>query len=408
MSTQNTSPTRFMGLDVHKHYLVATGVDEQARQVYGPRRVEFSHLESWMSKDLTPTDAVVLEMTTNTWQLYDELVPHVQSVTVVHPPHVTLITQVMVMTDKIAALQLARLHAKGLLVGIWVPPQAVRNLRVLIAQRTKMTRLSTQAKNRLHACLHRHHLPPPQGSLFAPDQRSWWKALSLPASEHTIVLSDLETLEFAQKQITNLEAMLTTLASQEERLLSLVQLPGISLINGLTILAAIGDIARFPSAKKLVGYAGMGARVHDSGQTTHTGKITKTGRKELRAALTEAAQSAAQTHPHWQAELARLEPHLGYSKAIVAIGRKLLVAIWHVLSRGVPDRFAQPERVASKLLVVAYRLGKANRPAKLSAPAYVRQQLDRLGIGKDLTSISVGKNTPPRRLPPSSSCPSPG
>ncbi len=407
MSALNTSPNRYMGLDVHKHYLVATGVDAQARQVYGPRRVELSRLESWMSKELSPTDAVVVEMTTNTWQLYDDLLPHVHSVTVVHPPHVALITQSQVMTDKIAALVLARLHAKGLLVGIWVPPQAVRSLRVLIAQRRKMTRLSTQAKNRLHACLHRHHLPLPQGNPFAPHQRSWWLDLPLPEAERAIVASDFETLAFAQQQIAHLEATLTALGSRDERLVALVQLPGISLISGLTILAAIGDITRFPSAKKLVGYAGLGARVHDSGQTTHTGKITKTGRKELRTVLTEAAQAAAQTHPHWQTELARLEPRLGYNKAITAIARKLLVAVWYVLHQGAPDRFAQPERVALKMLLLAYRLGKANRPARLRTSAWVRQQLDHLGIGQELTHIPLGKNKASMPLPPTA-CPSPG
>ncbi len=408
MPTQKATPLRYIGLDVHKHYLVATGVDVQARPVYGPHRVELSRLESWMNKELSSTDAVVLEMTTNTWQLYDELLPHVHSVTVVHPPHVALITQAMVMTDKIAALTLARLHAKGLLVGIWVPPQAVRSLRVLIAQRRKMTRLSTQAKNRLHACLHRHHIPLPEGNPFAPHQLSWWLALPLPEAERAILLSDFETLTFAQQQIAHLEATLTVLASQDQRLVALVQLPGISLISGLTLLAAIGDIARFPAAKKLVGYAGLGARIHDSGQTTHTGKITKTGRKELRTVLIEAAQAAAHTHPHWKAELARLEPRLGYNKAITAIARKLLVAVWYILSQTLPDRFVQPEQVAHKLLLLAYYLGKANRPAKLSAAAWVRQQLDRLGIGQDLTHIPLGKNKSPLPLPPSALCPSPG
>jgi hypothetical protein len=57
-----------------------------------------------------------------------------------------LITRAQVMTDKIAAAHLARLHAKGLLVGIWVPPQEVRDRRAIVAQRNKMTRLATQAK----------------------------------------------------------------------------------------------------------------------------------------------------------------------------------------------------------------------------------------------------------------------
>jgi transposase len=73
-----------------------------------------------------------------------------------HPPHVALITRSQVMTDKIAASILTRLLAKGLLVGIWVPPQEIRELRGLVAQRQKMTRLATQAKNRLHAVIQRH------------------------------------------------------------------------------------------------------------------------------------------------------------------------------------------------------------------------------------------------------------
>jgi hypothetical protein len=84
---------RYIGLDVHKHYLIAFGVDEKLEVVMPARRVELANLEAWMKKILTRRDEVVLEMTTNTWQLYDELVEYVGSVTVVHPPHVALITR---------------------------------------------------------------------------------------------------------------------------------------------------------------------------------------------------------------------------------------------------------------------------------------------------------------------------
>jgi transposase len=50
----------------------------------------------------------------------------------------------------------------------------------------------------------------------------------------------------------------------------------------MTLLAAIGDITRFENARKLVGYSGLGAGVHASGQTHHSGRITKQGRAELR------------------------------------------------------------------------------------------------------------------------------
>jgi transposase len=174
MSQKEESSTRFVGLDVHKHYLVAAAVDADQNEVMPPRRVPLTYLDEWMAKALTPQDAVVLEMTTNTFQLYDELLPHVQSVTVVHPPHVALITRAQVMTDKIAARTLARLHAAGLLPAVWVPPAEVRDHRALVAQRSKMMRLATQARNRLHAVLHRHHLLPPGGDLFTPcPSRPW-------------------------------------------------------------------------------------------------------------------------------------------------------------------------------------------------------------------------------------------
>ncbi len=172
-TTIRTSSTRFIGLDVHKHYLVAIGVDDDLNQILGPQRVQLSHLDSWVRKTLTPQDVVILEMSTNAFQLYDDLSPHVHSVTLVHPPEVKLITRAQVMTDKKAALILARLHAKGLLSSVWVPPLEVRDRRALVAHRAKMVRLSTQAKNRLHSILHRHHLPPPEGDLFSARQHDW-------------------------------------------------------------------------------------------------------------------------------------------------------------------------------------------------------------------------------------------
>lgn len=402
MLPEKPVPKRFVGLDVHKHYLLAYGVDEQLNPTLAPRRVSLVDLSAWVVQTLSAEDAVVLEMTTNTWEIFDELLPHVHSVTVVHPPHVALITRAQVMTDKIAAITLAKLHAKGLLVGIWVPPEAVREQRGLLAQRTKMTRLSTQAKNRLHAVLHRKRLFPPEGvDLFAPAQRDWWRSLPVSPAERSRITCDLDTLTFAQGQIATLEESLTVLAAQEERIPLLVQLPGVSLLTAQTILAAIGDIRRFPSAKKLVGYAGLGARIHDSGLTTRTGRITKAGRRDLRASMVEAAQTAANTHPYWQAELARLEPRLGRNKAIVALARKLLVAVWHVLTQQVADRHAEPERLARKFLQTAYALGQANRPKGQSAAAFARQQLDRLGIARNLTLVRWGAKKKPIPLPPS-------
>ncbi len=393
----SATPSRFIGLDIHKHYLVAIGVDALQEQVFGPHTVQLSRLDAWVKKYLTPDDALVMEMSTNSYELYDELVPYVHSVTLVHPPHVALIVRAQVKTDKKAALTLAQLHAAGLLPGIWVPPVEIRELRALVAHRMKMVRLSTQAKNRLHSTLHRHHIPLPDGEAFTEDQRQWWHNLPVSKLEQARVASDWETLAFAQGQIRHMENSLVDFATQDERVLYLLQLPGFGLVVTLTVLAAIGDIQRFPSADQLVGYAGLGTRVHDSGLTHHTGRITKAGRRDLRSALVQAARAAVMYNAKWQAELEKKEPRLGYQKAIVAIARKLLVAVWHVLTERTTDRFAEPEKVAAKLAVHASKLRRERRQDGQSVAEYVGQQLERLGL--QVQSFRLGSRTvvlPPR------------
>jgi len=88
--------------------------------------VNWQHFEGWAEKQLRASDAVVVEMTINTYQVYDYLIDKVQSVTVVHPPHVKLIVRAQVMNDRKAALALAQLHAARMLTGIWMPPLEVR------------------------------------------------------------------------------------------------------------------------------------------------------------------------------------------------------------------------------------------------------------------------------------------
>jgi transposase len=259
-----------------------------------------------------------------------------------------------------------------------------------VAQRKKMSGLATQAKNRLHAVLQRHHWLPPEGNPFHASQKKWWLALPMGPLEKVNVQSDLDTLQFAEKQLIQLTSMMTEIANQNEEVTRLLQLPGFGVVTAVTVWAAIGDIQRFEDAQHLVGYAGLGTKVHDSGMTSHSGRITKAGRRDLRVVLTEAAQVAANSHPHWKAELARLQPRLGRNKAIVAIARKLLVAAWYILAQHKTDRFAQPEAIAQKFLKFAYQIGKENRPAGQSAAQFVRQRLDGLQLGHELTSIAWG------------------
>lgn len=86
---------------------------------------------------------------------------------------------------------------------------------------------------------------------------------------------------------------------------------------------------------------------------------------------------------------------------IVAIARKLLITVWHVLTHGEVDRFATHEQVACSFFALAYKLQVKNLPDGMSALQFTRHHMDRLGIGQELTHIRLGSKTfklPPSRL----------
>lgn len=254
---------------------------------------------------------------------------------------------------------------------------------MLFSHRRRRVKVSTLVKNRLQSLLHRHHLAPPTGDVFSQTNREWWAELEVSATERLHVKHDLATLQQVEGQLAEVEAELNRLSTSEPRAAAmpyLVQLPGLGLIGALTVLAAIGDVTRFESAQKLVGYAGLGASVHDSGQTHRTGRITKTGRRDLRHVLVEAAWAAVEHHPYWKAEFARLSRRMAENKAVVAVARRLLVAIWHVLTEQA-DKHADEKMVATKLMRWSWELSDEQRGG-LSTRQFIRYHLMRLQLGK--------------------------
>jgi len=384
--------TRYIAIDIHKHYLMIGGIDAHKRIVLQPRKIELHRWREWAQANLLPTDAVVIEATTNAWVIYDLLVTLVGRAVVVHPAKVKLIAAARVKTDKVDVLTLAHLLRADMLPEVWVPPSHVRDLRALLSHRRRLVSLQTTAKNRLQSVLHRLNLRPPDGELFARKQREWWKSLELSTTERLRVDQDLATLEHIGPQIEEVDTELRRLSVSEhwaEQTPYLVQLPGIGLLTAMTILGAIGDVTRFGASKQLVGYAGLGAGVHDSGKSHRDKGITKQGRRDLRFVLIEAARVAVQTHPYWKREFARLAKRIGEHKAVVAIARKLLIVVWHVLMARSADRRADAEQVAFKLMVWAWKLTDEQRGG-LSSRQFIRANLMRLGLGAELTHITRG------------------
>ncbi|MBI4732002.1 MAG: IS110 family transposase [Chloroflexi bacterium] len=175
----------------------------------------------------------------------------------------------------------------------------------------------------------------------------------------------------------------------------MLQLSGFGVVLSMTVLSAIGDITRFESAKKLVGYSGLGAGVHDSGKEHIEKRITKSGRKEMRWAMVEAAWRAIRISPYWKEQYETyLRRMRRPNQAIVVIARKLLVAVWYVLTKEETDEHASEEDLAYKMLVLAWDMDESARLG-LTYKQFAKYALMKLGIETDITRF-VRKNVPRR------------
>jgi len=397
---QITSIHRFIASDIHKHYVMVGGQNRPREWTLRPRRVPMARFREWAEKNLQPEDAVVLETTGSVWDLYDIVAPLVGKAVVAHAGQVRQIAAARVKTDKEDVKRLITLLLADIVPEVWVPPRPVRELRARISFRWRLTKQITLSKNRLQSVVQRFNLQPPPGGLLTDKNRAWWQQQEFTDLTDFQVQCDLEIVAHLEAQKAALDQKLAELSNREPwatEIVYLMQMPGLGLILGMTVLGAIGDISRFAHPKKLVGYAGLGAGVHDSGEKHQEKSITKAGRKELRWALVEAAWVAVRSDPYWKAQYQRLKKRMHANKAIVAIARRLLVALWHILTKRAPYRHFDEERIAYKMLSWSWSL---NEPARqgLTRQQFAKYGLLRLGIGQDLERIERGGYS--RRLAP--------
>jgi transposase len=111
----------------------------------------------------------------------------------------------------------------------------------------------------------------------------------------------------------------------------LTQLPGVGPFTALVLLAEIGDITRFGSARKLASWAGLTPTVRGSDRTVRHGHISKQGSVWVRWTLCEAAQTAKR-HPDFAATYQAIARRRGKKIATTAIARKLLSRAYHLLT----------------------------------------------------------------------------
>ena len=286
--------------------------------------------------------ALVLEPVSQ-WYCYADYIELLGlAVKIANPNRVKAIASARIKTDSIDAGVLADLLRANMLPESYHAPKHVRDWKDEVRLRMSLVRLRVQVKNKIHALLWKQGIRPPY-ALFSKRGMSWLDAQALPETAAVALATYRETLALLDRQVKEAEDRMIADNKHREEVKLLITIPGISYLSALTIMAEIGDIARFPSAKKLMVYAGVVPSTYASGGKVRHGKIIKQGSSWLRYALVEAA--------HHQPRCTRrkglgeyyngIKERKGSKAAAVATARKLCAVIFRVLTDKRP--FVAPE-----------------------------------------------------------------
>jgi transposase len=198
-------------------------------------------------------------------------------------------------TDRRDSQNLAILHRSGDLTPVWVPDATHEAVRDLARARVDASMHLMRARQQLLAFLLRHGRTYKTGKHWTQRHRSWLAGQTFELRAHQIVFQDyVEAVWTAQQRrdtlIERLAEMMTSW-SLGPLVDALRGLRGIDLLSAATFVAATGDLSRFESPRRLMGYLGLVPSEHSSGGNIRRGGITKTGNREARRMLIEAAWS---------------------------------------------------------------------------------------------------------------------
>ena len=226
---------------------------------------------------------------------------------------------------------MAQLLRAGLLPEAWIAPPPVRQLRALLRHRVALVRLRTRLRNRIHAIVADYGHDRPRGGYWTGPGRGWLASLPLPAVSRELVEDDLGLIDALEAVIDRLDWEVHQRARSDPRVKVLTQLPGVGPFTALVILAEVGDVSRFGSARKLASWAGLTPTVRGSDRVAHYGHISKQGSVLLRWVLCEAAQTAKRS-PQFAATFQAIAARRGKKIATTAVARKLLTRAWRLLT----------------------------------------------------------------------------
>ncbi len=363
------------GLDVHKTWIYACiGItDAHSRTEYYEARFssfpkDLRRLSLWLQEHKCAE--VCMESAGKYWIPVFNALETTCKVTLAHPKYTK--PQKGNKTDRKDARWICDLFMCGMVKDSFIPPPAIRHLRDLIRYRLKLTNMLTSEKNRAQNCLTVSSLKLDDvfTDVFGKSARSITEyILKHPGEKFDVapfvdkrcktpidVIQDAVDGAISPEQAVKLRECLDhidELTAHRDRIekeinviaepfsasLTLIRtVPGMDKnpMTAITILSEIGsDMSVFPTSKHLVAWAGCCPRNDKSNKHVKSTRISQAG-SYLKPLLVQIANALIKSdkHPEFRERYRRIKSHRGHKKAIIAVCKMLLTAIWNILSTG--------------------------------------------------------------------------
>jgi transposase len=324
----------YVGIDLHRNRSQVAVLDQQGGELLSRRIVNDPHIFLELLHGLGDDVQVALEATYGWEWLADLLEEAGYELHLAHPLRTKAIAAARVKTDAVDARTLAHLLRTDLLPEAYIAPRELRDLRDLLRHRVALTRMRSALKQRVGAILAKHGIARPYSNLFGPGGSRFLAELELREGPRRRLDSLLALIAAFDHEIDTTTEEIEQRASEDAYVEVLCQIRGVGSYIAMLVIAEVGDVTRFPSARHLCAWAGLTPTVRSSDGKARLGHISGQGSPALRWALVEAAQHAPTGGGPLRQSYERIAKRRGKQVAKVAVARKILTLCYYGLRDG--------------------------------------------------------------------------
>ena len=323
-----------------------------------------SSLEKTYKKQVPKNAITVLESSTNAFSIHKRLHKIGYNAKILISDTLSGRSRADKVNDRSDARNLTIAYARGGTREVHVPTEYYQHLRDLFYGYNSAVTDTTRYSNRLWAFCSEHGLKLPKRTFTSKTETIKEELQAKNWSEEELLHLEImtENYKHASEQKKRYRRLIVKTVAHDKQMKQLMQILGVRYIVAFALVAFIEKVERFPTHKKLVAYIGLNPMLNESGKSKGSNRLSRFGRQDLKTLMVLAAQAAMRTGNTSETIWARRKAATGkpYNLVIVALARKMVTQVWHIMMGHPPLNREEEESFYNKLIKLGRELGKEN------------------------------------------------